>query len=162
MSDAPFGGGLFHNRLRASAGRFLWLGLAISAVGIAALVFPVVSSVVATVLVGWVLLTMGMLTLAASFFIPGTGPFFGALLLGLLSLAAGVFLVFSPHAGEIALTFLVGVVFVFQSAFELFFALEARPYRGWAAMAASAISSCRAGSRQSTSLADRHAVNGYL
>ncbi len=141
MSDASFGGSLFHGRLRASSGRLLWLGLAMVALGIAAIVFPMISTLVAALLVGWVLLISGGFMFIGSFSIHGTGPFFGALLLSLLSIAAGVFLLFNPLAGAVALTLLVGVIFMFQGAFELFFAFEMRPHPGWAAMLISGIAS---------------------
>ena len=65
--------------------------------------FQCFQTLVAALLVGWVLLISGALTFFGSFSIHGTGPFFGALLLSLLSLAAGVFLLFNPLAGAVAL-----------------------------------------------------------
>ena len=78
---------------------------------------------------------------AGAFSIHGTGPFFGALLLGLLSLAAGVFLLFNPLAGAVALTLMVGVILLWQGAFEIYFAFEMRPHTGWVGMLISGIAS---------------------
>jgi uncharacterized membrane protein HdeD (DUF308 family) len=114
MSD-----GLFHARLRASSDRLFWLGLVMVVLGIAAIVFPMIFTLVAALLVGWILLISGVGTFIGAFSIHGTGPFFGALLLGLLSIAAGVFMIFNPLAGAAALTLVVGVIFVFQGAFEM-------------------------------------------
>ena len=141
MSGSSYTDSLFHGRLRAASGRLLWLGLIMGVVGFAAIVFPIVSTLVATLLVGWVLLAAGCVTLAGSFSIHGTGPFFGALLLGLLSTAAGVFLIFNPLAGAVALTLMVGVIFMIQGAFELFFAFELRPASAWVGMLLSGIAS---------------------
>jgi uncharacterized membrane protein HdeD (DUF308 family) len=118
-----------------------WLGLVMVVLGIAAIVFPIIFTLVAALLVGWVLLISGVGTCIGAFSIHGTGPFFGALLLGLLSIAAGVFMLFNPLAGAAALTLVVGVIFVFQGAFELFFAFEMRPYPGWAGMLISGVAS---------------------
>jgi uncharacterized membrane protein HdeD (DUF308 family) len=74
-----------------------------------------------------------------AFSIRGTGPFFGALLFGLLSLAGGVFLLFRPGVGMLLLTLLVGVLFMVQGAAETFLAFEARPSKGWGWMLASAL-----------------------
>jgi uncharacterized membrane protein HdeD (DUF308 family) len=141
MTDASLGESLFHGRLRASSRRLLWLGLALAALGIVAILFPIVSTLVAALFVGWIFLISGGFMFAGSFSIHGTGPFFGALLLSLLSIAAGVFLLFNPLAGEIALTLVVGVIFIFQGAFEIFFAFETRPHRGWIGMLVSGLAS---------------------
>ena len=132
---------LFHGRLRASSNHLLWLGIAITVLGAVALVFPMLSTLVAALFVGWIFLISGGFMFAGSFSIHGTGPFFGALLLSLLSLAAGVFLLFNPLAGAIALTLILGVIFVFQGAFEIFFAFETRPHRGWVGMLISGLAS---------------------
>jgi len=141
MSDTSFGEGSFHQRLHASSRMLFWLGLAMVVLGAAAIVFPVLSTLLATILVGWVFLLSGGITFVGSFSIHGTGPFFGGLLLSLLSIAAGVFLLFNPVAGATALTLVVGVLFVFQGAFEMFFAFEMRPHAGWVGMLFSGIAS---------------------
>jgi uncharacterized membrane protein HdeD (DUF308 family) len=41
----------------------------------------------------------------------------------------------------VALTLMVGVIFIFQGAFELFFAFETRPHAGWVGMLISGIAS---------------------
>jgi uncharacterized membrane protein HdeD (DUF308 family) len=132
---------LFHGRLRSATRSLLWLGIAMTALGVVALVFPVVSTLAATLFVGWLLLLFGGFTLAGSFSLHGAGPFFGALLLALLSIAAGVFLLFNPRAGEIALTLMVGAIFMVQGAYEMAFAFEMRPLAGWVAVLLSAITS---------------------
>lgn len=133
--------GLFHGRLQAASGKLFWLGLAMVVLGAVALIFPVISTLTATLFVGWMLLLSGGFTLAGSFSVHGTGPFFGALLLALLSIAAGVFLLFNPAAGAVALTLMLGAIFMVGGAFELAFAFQMRPNSGWTAMLASSIAS---------------------
>jgi uncharacterized membrane protein HdeD (DUF308 family) len=77
--------------------------------------------------------------LTGAFSFHGAGPFFGALLLGLLSIAAAAFLLMNPLAGAVALTLMLGMIFMIQGAFELFFAFEMRPFPGWSGMLTSAI-----------------------
>lgn len=141
MSDTSFGDSQIYQRLSKSSRMLFWLGIAMVILGAAAIVFPAISTLVATLLVGWVFLFAGGITLVGSFSIHGTGPFFGALLLSLLSIAAGVFLLFNPLAGAIALTLVVGILFVFQGSFETFLALEMRPLAGWVGMLLSGIAS---------------------
>jgi uncharacterized membrane protein HdeD (DUF308 family) len=139
VSDTIFRTNLFHDRLRTAAGKLFWLGMVLLALGIAAVIFPMVSTLVATVFIGWILLISGIVALAGSFSFHGAGPFFGALLLGLLSIAAATFLLMNPLAGAVALTLMLGMIFMIQGAFELFFAFEMRPFPGWPGMLASAI-----------------------
>jgi uncharacterized membrane protein HdeD (DUF308 family) len=130
MTDTS-GKGLLHTRLRASASRLLWIGIAMAVLGVAAIVFPILSTIVTALLVGWVFFFAGVLMVAGAFSIHGTGPFFGALLIGLLTLLAGVFLLFNPIVGALALTVLLGVLFLIQGTFELALAFEMRPHRNW-------------------------------
>jgi uncharacterized membrane protein HdeD (DUF308 family) len=131
----------FHGRLRSGASGMFWLGLVMALLGCGAIIFPLVATLAATVLIGWLFLIFGVITLSGAFSIHGTGPFFAAALLGLLALGAGVFLLFSPLAGAVALTLIVGVMCLLQGAFELAFAFEMRPYRGWLGMLVSGLAS---------------------
>lgn len=135
------GGGVLHTRLRASSRQLFWLGLAMTLVGIVAIVFPIVSTLAAALFVGWMFLLAGIFLFVGSFTIHGTGPFFGALLIALLMVAAGVFLLFHPVAGAIALTIIVGAIFLVQGAFEVTLAFEMRPHHGWIWMLLSGIAS---------------------
>ncbi|MGH6871569.1 MAG: HdeD family acid-resistance protein [Rhizomicrobium sp.] len=133
--------GLFHTRLRASSSRLFWVGLALTLLGVAAIVFPVVSTLAAALFAGWVFLFSGVLLLIGSFSIHGTGPFFGALLISLLSIAAGAFLVFNPFAGAFGLTVFLVVLFLIEGSFEIVFAFEMRPNPGWTWMLISGLAS---------------------
>jgi uncharacterized membrane protein HdeD (DUF308 family) len=141
MTHTSFSESSFFRRVRGEAGRMTWLGVALLVLGICALVFPVFASFVATFFVGWVLVIAGVASVFGAFSIRGTGPFFGALLFGLLSLAGGVFLLFRPGVGMLLLTLTVGVLFIVQGAAETFLAFEARPSKGWGWMLASAAAS---------------------
>ncbi len=131
MTDVLSGESLLHGRLRASATKLLWVGLAMTLIGVVALVFPMISTLVAALWVGWIFLFSGIVMFVGAFNIHGTGPFFGALLISLLTTIAGVFLLFNPLAGALALTIVLAVIFLIQGAFEIAFAFEMRPARGW-------------------------------
>ena len=60
MSGPSFAENLFHGRLRAASGRLFWLGLLMVVLGLAAIVFPMIATLVATLLVGWVFLISGV------------------------------------------------------------------------------------------------------
>jgi uncharacterized membrane protein HdeD (DUF308 family) len=131
----------FQTQVRKESGRLMGLGAAFLVIGIAALVFPVVSSLAATLLVGWVLIFAGAVSLFGAFSIRGAGPFFGALLFGLLSLGAGVYILVRPLGGAMAITLSLAVLFMIQGAFEAVLAFELRPARGWVWMLLSALAS---------------------
>lgn len=131
----------FHERLQNISPRLFWLGLLLVVLGIAAIAFPEFGTLAATLLVGWVLLVAGVILFIGSFWIHGTVPFFAGNLFGLLSGAAGVFLLFNPLSGAITLTLIVGIMFMFQGASELVFALETRPAKSWVGMLLSGLAS---------------------
>lgn len=133
--------GPFHQRLQSISPRLFWLGLLLVILGIAAIAFPEFGTLAATFLVGWVLLAAGVMLFIGSFWIHGTVPFFASNLFGLLSAAGGVFLLFNPLAGAVALTLIVGLLFMFQGAAELMFAFEARPAKSWLGMLVSGLAS---------------------
>ncbi|WP_298224222.1 HdeD family acid-resistance protein [Acidocella sp.] len=141
MSLPSPGPGHFHQRLHEIAPRLLWLGLLLALLGLAAIAFPEFGTLAATLLTGWTLLIAGVLIFVSSFWIHGTGPFFATNLFGLLAGASGVFLLFNPLAGAMALTLILGIMFMFQGAAELMFALEIRPAKGWGGMLASGLAS---------------------
>jgi len=141
MREKTFVDNLFHGRLREASQRLFHLGVLMVVLGIAAIIFPMISTLVATLLVGWVFLFSGLFTLYGAFSIHGTGPFFAALLLSLLSIVSGVYMLFNPAGGAAALTLVVGVLFMFQGASEIFFAFEMRPLSGWIGVLLSGIAS---------------------
>jgi uncharacterized membrane protein HdeD (DUF308 family) len=123
----------------AASRRLFWIGLAMAALGIASIIFPMASTFVATLMAGWILLFFGIIALLGSFSLHGTGPFFGALLVALLSIAAGVFLLVNPAAGAAGLTLIVALLFSLQGASEISFAFEMRPFTGWKGLLISGI-----------------------
>lgn len=131
----------FHARVRSGSAQLSILGLLLIALGIVAIVFPFLATVVVTLLVGWIFLFGGACMFFGAFSIHGTGPFFGALLFSLIAIAAGVFFLFNPLGGAVTLTLVIGVLLMFQGAFELIFAFEMRPHSVWLGMMASALAS---------------------
>lgn len=136
FSDTPFG-----KKVGKDATHLAWLGAALAVIGVAALVFPLVSTLLITLFVGWLLVISGFASLMIAFSIRGAGPFFGALLFSLLTIAAGIFIIATPIAGEITITISLGVLFMVQGAFESVLAFDLRPARGWGWVLVSALAS---------------------
>jgi uncharacterized membrane protein HdeD (DUF308 family) len=131
----------FQSHVRKESGRFMWVGVALIVLGVAALVFPMVSTLVATVFVGWMLIFGGVVTLFGAFAMRGAGPFFAALLYGLLSLGAGAYILARPVGGEVAITLGLGAIFMVQGAYEALLAFELRPASSWGWVLMSAVAS---------------------
>ncbi len=132
---------VFAQQVHAGSGRLMGLGIAFFLIGIAALVFPVVSTLAVTFFVGWLLILAGVASVYMAFSIRGGGPFFAALLFGLLCIGAGAFMASRPLTGEAVITLTLGLLFMLQGASELYFAFELRPAAGWSGMMLSALAS---------------------
>jgi len=141
MGTVSVGDSPFRARVRESSNQLLWLGIAMILVGVVAIALPIASTIAVSLVVGAVWLLFGAAMLAGSFSMHGAGPFFGALLMSFLAIVTGAFLLFNPLAGAVALTLVIGVLFVFQGAYEIALALEIRPLPGWEGMLFSGIAS---------------------
>ncbi|KAA9008017.1 HdeD family acid-resistance protein [Histidinibacterium aquaticum] len=125
--------------VREHRGRFRWLGIALIVAGIAAILFPFVASIAAKVMVGWLLLITGGVTLWHAFQSRSWREALLSGLVGLLNLAAGGYLAFFPLTGLVALTLLLGLLFGLQGGVEVAMAWRHRPGQNWGWMMASGI-----------------------
>jgi uncharacterized membrane protein HdeD (DUF308 family) len=110
---------------------FFWLGIAMSIIGLLAVFFPVFATLTVELMVGWLLIMVGLVTLFGSFRVEGTGAFFGTLLLALLYIGLGLYLITHPGIGVISLTLLLAALFLVEGAVQLSFAFEMRSRQGW-------------------------------
>jgi len=111
--------------------QLFWGGVASAIVGVLALLFPVAATFAAAVVVGWLLLLSGLVTISDAFTLEGTVPFFGDLLIGLLKLGFGVYLLRHPDISIVVLTLLVAAIFMIDGAVQVVIAFELRPMGGW-------------------------------
>jgi uncharacterized membrane protein HdeD (DUF308 family) len=132
-------------KIENSRTTLLWIGIALVVVGILAILFPVFTTVTATLMIGWVLILAGLVSFFGALSIEGTGPFFGELLLSLLKLALGVYLLRHPGVGIVIITLVLAVMFMIDGAVRIGFAIEMRRRGGWFWMILSALVSIVAG-----------------
>lgn len=132
-------------RLHKTRSTLLWTGVGFTILGLIALSFPVLASVVTGAMIGWLLIFSGLFGLFASFAFRGAGPFFGALLTSLLTVAVGVYMIRHPGITLQFLTIFVAVVFLVDGAFTTGSAFDLKPTKGWGWMLFSAIISILAG-----------------
>ncbi|WP_299788380.1 HdeD family acid-resistance protein [uncultured Marivita sp.] len=118
---------------------WLWVGIVMIVLGAGALIMPVLSSLVIGILIGWLLFISGVIAVASAFSVRGTGLFVWQLAAGLVPLLAGALLIVYPAQGLIALTLIVGIVFLLTGVAQSSFAVWMRPAPGWGWMLASAV-----------------------
>ena len=120
-----------YGKLAQKNDQLFWGGVALAAVGVLALIFPVAATFAVVVMVGWLLVLAGLVTIWDAFTVEGTGPFFGELLIGLLKLAFGVYLLRHPDFSMVALTLLLAAIFMIDGAIQVALAFDLRPMDGW-------------------------------
>ena len=120
-----------YEKLAQKNDQLFWGGVALAVVGVLALIFPVAATFAVAVMVGWLLVLAGAVTIYDAFTVEGTGLFFGELLIGLLKLALGVYLLRHPDVSIVALTLLLAAVFMVDGAVQVALAFELRPIDGW-------------------------------
>jgi uncharacterized membrane protein HdeD (DUF308 family) len=112
-------------------GWFLALGIFLLLAGMAAILFPLLSTIATKIMLGWIFLVSGFLMLIHAFSIKQWRGFLVGLLLGLLYVVAGGWLAFFPFTGIITLTLLLAALFVVEGALEVVMAVRVRPHEGW-------------------------------
>ncbi|MEX0316727.1 MAG: HdeD family acid-resistance protein [Ruegeria sp.] len=92
--------------------------------GIAAIAFPLASTLAVEVLVGSLFLTVGVFTTTHAIIDRGSEGMWWELLIGLLHIAAGVIFLTNPLGGILALTVMLGATFVAEGVLRIFMALR--------------------------------------
>jgi len=112
-------------------GWFLALGIFLIIAGVAAILFPLLSTIATKIVLGWIFLVSGALLVVHAFSAQKWSGFFWGLLLGLLYLVAGGWLAFFPFTGIITLTLLLAALFLAEGVLEVIMAFRVRPHEGW-------------------------------
>lgn len=112
-------------------GWFAALGVAFIILGMAAIVFPFVSTLAAEQFFGWLLLFGGLIQSVHSYRTKTWSGFFLELVIGLLYLAGGFILITNPMTGIVTLTLLLIVLFAADGILESILAFKLRPAQGW-------------------------------
>ncbi|MBS3651318.1 HdeD family acid-resistance protein [Pseudaminobacter sp. 19-2017] len=113
-----------------------WIWLAILGVislvgGVFALFNPFAATFAAVLLAGWTFLLFGILQVIQAFSIGAWSGFLWALLLGVLTAAVGVSLLYNPLAGALTLTLVVAILFLVLGVVKIMYAISLRPVKGW-------------------------------
>lgn len=118
-------------QIRQNWGWFLALGIVFALAGLAAIAFPLLSTIATKIVLGWIFLAGGVLMILHAFSASGWRGFLLGLLIGILYVVAGGWLAFFPFTGIITLTILLAALFLAEGVLEAIMAFRVRPHEGW-------------------------------
>jgi uncharacterized membrane protein HdeD (DUF308 family) len=118
--------------LRKNWGWFVGLGVLFVLLGIAGLVFVGLATLVSVLFVGWAFVIAGIAEIANAIFRKGWSGFWLDLIVGIVTVMAGLFIVVQPLVGAKVLTMFIGVMFLIGGIFRLAAGIAMKnPYAGW-------------------------------
>ena len=107
------------------------LGVLTTILGILAIASPLMSGIAETLFIGGLLTVMGVLQIIAAFKSGQWGSGIVGTLIGLLSIAAGLLMVFRPGIGLASLTLFLAAYFLVDGIFEIIASFKMKPESGW-------------------------------
>ena len=105
---------------------FLFEGILLVVLGLAAMIVPPLASLAVTIFLGWMFLISGIAGLALTFWARQLPGFWWSLLSAALALVAGIVLLAQPVQGTLTLTIVVGAYFLAEGVASIMYALEHR------------------------------------
>jgi uncharacterized membrane protein HdeD (DUF308 family) len=105
---------------------FLFEGILLAILGLAAMIVPPLASLAVTIFLGWMFLVTGVVGLIVTFWARQMPGFWWSLISAALALLAGLVLLFRPVQGTLTLTIVVGAYFLAEGVTTIMYALEHR------------------------------------
>jgi uncharacterized membrane protein HdeD (DUF308 family) len=112
--------------LRKRWGWFVGLGAILVMLGTLSLGYSVLTTLFATVFIGWLMIVGGVLQAIHAFSCKAWGGFFLDLLFGILYAVAGVIIIRHPAEAAMELTLLIALLLIFSGIFRIVSALAVR------------------------------------
>ena len=125
MTEAILGG------IKRASGWSIVLGVLIILLGIVAMMAPLATGVVAVYILAWTAIFGGVAQIVYAFHAHSGGRIALEVILGVVYLAAGIYLVSNPLAGLLTLTLLLGVMLLGYGVVAVVLAFQMRPSKGW-------------------------------
>ena len=105
---------------------FLFEGILLAVLGIAALILPPLASLAITIFLGWVFLVSGIGGLIVTYWARSTPGFWWSLISAALAVLAGMLLLARPMQAVLTLTIVLGAYFLAEGVATIMYALEHR------------------------------------
>jgi uncharacterized membrane protein HdeD (DUF308 family) len=112
-------------------------GILFLLIGTVAILMPYLATIGAELFIGALFAVSGVIELVRAFRLRGKLRIAGTALFGLITAIAGVLLLLFPLPGALALTSVIGALFLIGGGLKLWQGFQMRPGRGWGWMAAS-------------------------
>src|SRR5580704_4444941 len=105
---------------------FLFEGILLSVIGLAAMIVPPLASLAITIFLGWMFLVSGIAGLVATYWARNMPGFWWSLISAALAVLAGGILLARPMQGVLTLTIVIGAYFLAEGVATIMYALEHR------------------------------------
>jgi len=105
---------------------FLFEGILLVVLGLAAMIVPPLASLAVTIFLGWMFLISGIGGLIVTFWARQMPGFWWSLISAALAVAAGLILLARPMQGVLTLTIVVGAYFLAEGVTTIMYAIEHR------------------------------------
>src|SRR5436309_1066084 len=105
---------------------FLFEGIVLALLGLAAMIVPPLASLAVTIFLGWMFLISGAAGLVVTFWARQMPGFWWSLISAALAVLAGMILLARPMQGVLTLTIVVGAYFLAEGVATIMYALEHR------------------------------------
>jgi uncharacterized membrane protein HdeD (DUF308 family) len=105
---------------------FLFEGIVLAVLGLAAMIVPPLASLAVTIFLGWMFLISGIAGLVVTYWARQMPGFWWSLFSAALAVLAGLILIARPMQGVLTLTIVVGAYFLAEGVITIMYALEHR------------------------------------
>ena len=105
---------------------FLFEGIVLALLGVAAIVVPPIATLAFELIIGWLFLISGIVGLVTTFWMRNAPGFLWSLLSAVVAIAAGVVLLFWPISGTLSLTFVLIAFFLIEGIVTIMYAIDHR------------------------------------
>jgi uncharacterized membrane protein HdeD (DUF308 family) len=105
---------------------FLFEGILLAVLGLAAMIVPLLATLAVTIFLGWLFLISGVAGLVVTYWARQMPGFWWSLFSAALAVLAGLLLIARPMQGVLTLTIVVGAYFLAEGVTTIMYALEHR------------------------------------
>ena len=112
-------------------GWFMVIGIALVLIGIAAIIFPVTATATVEIVLGWILVFNGLLTVIHSCGARNFGGSISRLLAGIVAIVIGFLILTHMLAATIAITLLVAIFLLTSGILKTIISLQMRRVKNW-------------------------------